>query len=82
MDFAVPVDNSGKIKENEKRVKSLALLKNKTQSNMKVTVISIVIDAFVMIVNGLINELEELESELLEIELFDHLNVCKQITGT
>ena len=64
MDYAVPADYRVKLKENERRDKSLDLareLKKNMNMNMKVTVTPIVIGALGTITKGLIQGLEDLE---------------------
>ena len=62
VDFAVPADHKLKLKESEKRDKFQDLARElKKLSNMKVTVIPIVIDALRTVTKGLVQGLEDLE---------------------
>ena len=62
MDFAVPADHRIKLKESEKKDKYLDLARElKKLSNMKVTLIPIVIGAFGNVTKGLLKGLEDLE---------------------
>ena len=62
VDFAVPADHRMKLKECEKRDKYLDLARElKKLRNMKVTIIPIVIGAFVTVTKGLLKGLEDLE---------------------
>ena len=63
MDFDVPADYRGKLKEREKKDKYLDLAREikKKLWNMKVTIIPIVIGAFGTVTKGLIKGLEDLE---------------------
>ena len=62
VDFAVPADHRIKLKECEKKDKYLDLARELKQLlNMKVTIITIVIDAFGTVTKGLLKRLEELE---------------------
>ena len=62
VDFVVPADHRIKLKECEKRDKYLDLARElKKLWNMKVTIIPIVIGAFVMVTKGLLKGLEDLE---------------------
>ena len=62
IDFAVPADHRIKLKEYEKRDKYLNLAwELKKLWNMKVTIIPIVIGAFVTVTKGLLKGLEDLE---------------------
>ena len=63
MDFAVPADHRIKLKESEKKYKYLDLVQElKKLWNMKVTIIPVVIDAFGIIIKGLLKGLEDLEA--------------------
>ena len=59
----VSADHSVKLKESEKRDKYLELTREleKNQWKMKVTVISVVIEALGTVTKGLVKELEDLE---------------------
>ena len=60
--FAVPADHRKKLKESEKKDKYLELARElKTQWNMKVTIIPIVIGAFGTVTKGLSKGLKGLE---------------------
>ena len=62
MDFAVPADHRGKLKECEKRDKYLDIARElKKQWNIKVTIIPIVIGALSTVTKGLEKRLEDLE---------------------
>ena len=62
MDFAVPADHRIKLKESEKDDKNLDLAwELKKLWNMKVTIITIVIDALGTIIKGLLKGLGDLE---------------------
>ena len=62
IDFAVPGDNIGKIKENERREKFVGLAKELRKLwGMKMTVLPIVIGALGMVSKSLEKELDELE---------------------
>ena len=62
VDFAVPVDHRIKLKECEKRDKYLDLARElKKLWNMMVTIIPIVIGAFITVTKGLLKGLEDLE---------------------
>ena len=62
VDFAVPADHRIKLKECAKMDKYLDLARElKKLWNMKVTIVSIVIDAFVTITKGLLKGQEDLE---------------------
>ena len=62
VDFAFLADHGIKLKECEKKDKYLDLAREfKKLSNMKVTIIPIVISAFVTVTKGLLKGLEDLE---------------------
>ena len=62
VDFAVPTDHRTKLKECEKKDKYIDLARElKKLWNMKVTIVPIVIRAFVTITKGLLKGLEDLE---------------------
>ena len=62
VDFAVPADHRIDLKECEMKDKYLDLARNlKKLGNMKVTIVPIVIGAFVTITKGLLKGLEDLE---------------------
>ena len=62
MEFAVPADHRIKLKECEKKYKYLDLARElKKLWNMKVTIIPIVISAFVTVTKGLLKGLKDLE---------------------
>ena len=62
MDFAVPYDRKIKLKECEKKDKSLNFARKlQKQWNIKVTIIPIVIGAFGTVTKGLLKGLEDLE---------------------
>ena len=62
IDFAVPADHIIKLKECEKKDKYLDLARElKKLWNMQVTIIPIVISAFVTVTKGLLKGLEDLE---------------------
>ena len=62
MDFAVLAYHRIKLKESEKKDKYLDLARKlKKLSNMKVTIIPIVIGAFGTVTKGLLNRVEDLE---------------------
>ena len=62
VDFAVPADHRIKMKECEKKDKYLNLARElKKLWNMQVTIIPIVIGAFVTVTKGLLKGLEDLE---------------------
>ena len=61
MDFAVSVNHSMKIKENEKREKYMDLTREPKIWNMKVMVIPIINGSLEMVFESLIRMLEELE---------------------
>ena len=62
VDFAVPADHRGKLKEYEKRGKYLDLARElKKLWNMKVTIIQTVIGALGTVIKGLVQGLEDLE---------------------
>ena len=62
MDFPVPADHRRKLRESEKKYKSLALARElKKIWNMKVIIIPIVIGAFGTVTKGLLKGLENLE---------------------
>ena len=62
LDFAVPADHRIKLKESEKKDKYLNLVRElKKLWNMKVTIIPIVIGAFVTVTKGLLKGLADLK---------------------
>ena len=62
MDFAVPADHEVKLKESENRDKYRDLARElKKLSNMKVTIIPIIICALGTVIKGLVKELGDLE---------------------
>ena len=62
MDFAVPVDHGGKLKDSEKKGKNLDLARElEKQWGMKVTVISFLIGAFGTVTKGLVQRQEAVE---------------------
>ena len=62
MDFAIQADHRLRLKESEKRDKYLLLVKElKTQWNMKMTVMPLVIGALGTIPKGQVKGLEDLE---------------------
>ena len=62
MDFTVPADHRGKLKENEKRDMNLDLLENRKKSwNLNMTVVPIVIFALGTVTKGLVQGMEDLE---------------------
>ena len=63
MDFAVTADPGIKLKEREKKDKYLNLARElKKLWNMKVTIIPIMIGAFITVTKGLLKRLEDLEA--------------------
>ena len=60
MDFAVPADHRVKVKESEKKGKSLDIVRElKKLGNIKATVWPILISALGIVNKGLVQELEE-----------------------
>ena len=67
VDFAVPADHRIKLKECEKRDKYLDLARElKKIWNIKVTILPIVIGAFVTVTKGLLKGLKDLEVETIQ----------------
>ena len=83
VDFAVSADHRVKSKECEKRYKYLDLTRErKNLSNMKVTVIPIVIGAFGTVTKGLVQGLKDLEITgrvvgWLVVWVLWHINLCR-----
>ena len=62
VDIAIPADHKVNLKDNEKKDKYLALVKElKKLWNMKVTVIAIIVVALGTLTKGLVQGLEDLE---------------------